>query len=148
MIDQARETKFIDQLLLGWASWARRDGINLRPTSAGQLWQISAIIEARDSVIVLTDDAFVLIDGAIAKLPRRLCLIIKVEYQDGRPSEAKARSIGLNRLAYRQRLNAAQWALYAALLPSLDDWRPERVQIMPVSETVAITVNVLDPLSL
>lgn len=123
--DAATETQFIDRVLEGWAAWSRNTGIDLRPTCAGDLWQIQAMIEARDYVLVMTDDAFVTVDQQVAKLPRRLKFAIMVEYRDGRPSDAKARVLGLNRLAYRQRLHAAQWSLFTALLPSLDGWRQE-----------------------
>lgn len=121
----ASETQFIDRVLEGWAAWARNTGIDLRPTSAGDLWQISTMIEARDYVLVMTDDAFVIVDQQVARLPRKLGLTVTLEYQDGRTSEQKARALGLNRLGYRQRLHAAQWILFTALLPSLDGWRRE-----------------------
>jgi hypothetical protein len=121
----ASETQFIDRVLEGWAAWARNTGIDLRPTSAGDLWQISTMIEARDYVLVMTDDAFVIVDQQVARLPRRLRLVVTVEYQDSRSSDQKAKGVGLNRLAYRQRLHAAQWSLFTALLPSLDGWRQE-----------------------
>lgn len=119
----ACETKFIDQLLEGWAKWARNSGIDLRPTCAGDLWQIQAMIEASTYVMTLTHDAFTLVDGRIAHLPRRLYLIIFVEYMRQGTSEQKAKSMGLNRMAYRQRLHAAQWTLFASLQPDIDAWR-------------------------
>lgn len=121
----ASETKFVDRVLEGWAAWARNDGIDLRPTSFGELWQIQAILEAKDYVLVMTDDAFVTVDQAITHLPRRLRFTVMVEYRDSRSSDQKAKALGLNRLAYRQRLHAAQWMLFRDLLPSLDGWRQE-----------------------
>ena len=136
------EPKFIDQLLLGWAAWARATGIDLRATQAGDLWQIASIIESRDYVIQLSDDAFILIDQTIARLPERLRTIVHMEYCSSRSSSAKARSLGLNRLAYRQRLNSCQWALYAVLMPHIDGWRQERVQatasLQPSTPSLAI----------
>jgi len=111
----AGETKFIDQLLEGWAKWARNTGIDQRPTAAGELWQIEMIIGSGEWVIELYDDNFVLIDQKIALLPRRLNQIVFIEYMEGGPSRAKAREIGLAYLAYRQRLHAAQWSLHTLL---------------------------------
>jgi hypothetical protein len=117
------EVKLINQLLLSWGAWARHDGIKLKATTAGELWQIQSLIEGKDYLIQLSDDAFLLIDAAIAKLPQRLKGIIDLEYRSNLPTYAKLRKLGLNRLACRQRLNAAQWALYAQLYPFLDGWR-------------------------
>jgi hypothetical protein len=119
----ASETKFIDQVLEGWADWARQVGIDQRPTPAGELWQIQAIIEMKDYVFQLTDAGFVLVDQRIAVLPRRLRATIFIEYTTAGTSDHKARRMGLNRAAYRQRLHAAQWALFASLLPDIDNWR-------------------------
>lgn len=123
----ASETKFIDQLLEGWAKWARNSGIDQRPTCAGDLWQIQAIIEAGTYVMQITDDGFTLVDQRIAMLPHRLRGIVFIEYMGAGTSEHKAGRLGLNRLAYRQRLHAAQWALFASLLPEIDGWRQKPV---------------------
>ncbi len=125
---EVSEPGFIDQVLIGWAAWARNDGIDLRPTCAGDLWQIQAIIEARDYVLVLTDDSFLLVDQRVAILPGRLRAIIFVEYMDDGSKALKLRSTGLSRTAYRERLQAAQWSLYSALLPALDNWRQKSVK--------------------
>jgi hypothetical protein len=117
------ETKFVDQLLEGWAKWARDTGIDQRPTPAGDLWQIQSIIEIGTYVLELNDASFVLIDQTIAALPARLKQIVFIEYMDQRPSRAKAKSIGLMHLAYRQRLHAAQWVLHAGLISYIDDLR-------------------------
>jgi hypothetical protein len=119
----ASETKFIDRLLEGWAKWARNTGIDQRPTCAGDLWQIQAIIEVGTYVMQITDDGFTLVDQRIANLPGRLRGIVFVEYMAAGTSEHKAHRLGLNRLGYRQRLHAAQWTLYANLLPEIDNWR-------------------------
>lgn len=119
----ASETKFVDQLLEGWAKWAKNTGIDLRPTCAGDLWQIQAMIDAGTYVMRLTEDAFTLVDRRIAKLPGRLRGIVFIEYMASGNSEEKSRRLGLNRLAYRQRLHAAQWTLFASLLPEIDSWR-------------------------
>jgi hypothetical protein len=111
----AGETKFIDQLLEGWAKWARNTGIDQRPTAAGELWQIEMIIGSGEWVIELYDDNFVLVDQKIALLPQRLNQIVFVEYMEGGPSRSKALEMGLAYLAYRQRLHAAQWSLHMLL---------------------------------
>ena len=121
----ACETKFIDQVLEGWADWARQVGIDQRPKPAGELWQIQAIIEAKDYVFQLTDAGFVLVDRMIARLPRRLKEAVFAEYVSHGSSDQKARRIGLSRLAFRQRLHAAQWALFASLMPEIDNWRQD-----------------------
>jgi hypothetical protein len=113
--EDASETRFIDQLLEGWAKWAHNTGVDQRPTAAGDLWQIQAIIGSGEWVIELYDDNFVLIDQKIALLPRRLNQIVFIEYMAEEPGRAKAAKMGLAYLAYRQRLHAAQWALHALL---------------------------------
>lgn len=119
----ASETKFIDQVLEGWAKWAKNTGVDQRPTAAGDLWQIQAIIGAGEWVIELCDDNFVLIDQKIALLPYRLNQIVRVEYMDGGPSRVKAKRMGIAYLAYRQRLHAAQWALYTLLADDIERLR-------------------------
>jgi hypothetical protein len=118
----ANETKFVDQLLEGWAKWARNTGIDQRPTAAGDLWQIQSIVEVGTYVLELTDANFVLVDQKIAHLPRRLHAVVFVEYMGPEPSaKEKAARMGLAYLAYRQRLHAAQWALYASLMYYIED---------------------------
>jgi hypothetical protein len=111
----ATETQFIDQLLEGWAKWAHNTGVDQRPTAAGDLWQIQAIIGSGEWVIELYDDNFVLVDQKIALLPHRLNQIVFVEYTEDGPARSKAQKMGLAYLAYRQRLHAAQWALHTLL---------------------------------
>jgi len=117
------EVKFIDRVLEGWARWTHDDGIDLRPTCAGDLWKVQAIIEVADGILRMTDAAFVFIDQKIATLPFRLRAVIFVEYRNGGTSEAKARFMGFNRAAYRQELRSAQWSLYTALMPEIENWR-------------------------
>lgn len=117
----ASETKFIDRVLEGWAKWARNSGINQQPVAFGQMFKSPAIIEVGDYVLELTDDNFCLVDNKIAHLPRRLHAIVFVEYMGPGPSsKERAARMGLAYLAYRQRLHAAQWTLYANLLPHVD----------------------------
>jgi hypothetical protein len=120
----ATETQFIDRLLEGWAKWSRNTGIDQRPTAAGDLWQIQAIIELGDYVLELTDENFVIVDQKVAVLPRRLHAIVFVEYLGPGPSsKQRAERIGLTYLAYRQRLHAAHWTLYASLSPHIERLR-------------------------
>jgi hypothetical protein len=117
----ATETQFIDRVLEGWAKWARNSGINQRPVAFGQMFKSPTIIEVGDYVLELSDENFCLVDGKIAHLPRRLHAIVFVEYMGPGPSsKEKAGRMGLAYLAYRQRLHAAQWALYASLLPYVE----------------------------
>jgi hypothetical protein len=111
------ETKFIDQLLEGWGKWSRATGIDQRPVQAGDLWKISQIIEAGDYVLKVMDDWFVLTDKSVASLPYRLKQVVIVEYIEPRSARTKAREMGLAYLAYRQRLHAAQWTVFAYLEP-------------------------------
>ncbi|HEY3678983.1 MAG TPA: hypothetical protein VGL45_09705 [Bradyrhizobium sp.] len=119
----ASETKFIDQLLEGWAKWARNSGVDQRPTAAGDLWQIETMFEIGTYVLELVDDNFVLVDQKIALLPRRLNQVVFIEYMGAGPSKAKAQQIGLAYLAYRQRLHAAQWSLHTLLSEFIDQLR-------------------------
>jgi hypothetical protein len=120
--EHASETKLMDQFLEGWAKWARATGIDQRPTPAGDLWQIQTMIEAATYVLELNDANFILIDQHIARLPQRLHAVVFVEYLGpGATGKQKAERMGLQHFAYRQRLHAAQWALYASLLGFIDD---------------------------
>jgi hypothetical protein len=116
------ETKFVDRLLEGWAMWVRRDGIDLRPTPIGFVWRIPGVLLLGQE-IVITDDGFVLVDQGIAHLPGRLRSVVRIEYVESDLEVEKWRQLGLNRLAYRQRLHAAQWTLFSFLLPDIDNWR-------------------------
>lgn len=117
----ATETQFIDRVLEGWAKWARNSGINQRPVAFGQMFKSPTIIEIGDYVLELTDENFLLVDQKVAILPRRLHAIVFVEYTGPGPSsKERAARMGLAYLAYRQRLHAAQWALYASLMPYVD----------------------------
>ena len=95
-----------------------------RPTAAGDLWQIQAIIGSGEWVVELYDDNFVLIDQSIALLPRRLNQIVFIEYMDEGPARSKAQTMGLAYLAYRQRLHAAQWALHTLLGGFIEQLKP------------------------
>ncbi len=117
------ETKFVDRVLEGWARWSHSDGIDLRPVAMGDLWPVQVIIEAREHVLELCDDEWLDVDSAVATLPKRLKSVVFVEYRYEGSSGEKARLVGLTRLAYRQRLHAAQWALFTKLQPHLDAWR-------------------------
>jgi hypothetical protein len=120
----ATETQFIDQLLEGWAKWARNTGVDQRATTFADLWPTPTIIELGTYVLELTDENFCLIDHKVAHLPRRLHAIVYVEYMGSEPTaKQRAARMGLAYLAYRQRLHAAQWALYAALSEYLEALR-------------------------
>lgn len=120
----ASETQFIDQLLEGWAKWARNTGVDQRATTFGDLWPTPTIIEVGTYVLELSDENFCLVDGRIAHLPRRLHSIVFIEYMGPGPSaKQRADRMGLAYLAYRQRLHAAQWALFASLMPHIETLR-------------------------
>lgn len=119
----ANETKFVDCVLDGWGHWVRAASIDLRPTPAGVLWQVQAIIEAKDYALVLSDTAFLYVDRCVAVLPGRLKAIVFVEYVSSLEGPAKLLRTGLKRLAYRQRLHAAQWALVTPFGVELENWR-------------------------
>lgn len=118
----AHETQFIDRVLEGWGRWIRTDGIDLRPTPVGFVWRIPSILFVGHE-LVITDDAFVLVDQGIARLPDRLRQIVFIEYTMEDDGRAKWDWLRLKRLAYRQRLHAAQWALFSVLQSDLDIWR-------------------------
>lgn len=117
----ATETQFVDQVLEGWAKWARNTGVDQRATTFNDLWPTPTIIEISTYVLELTDENFCLIDSKIAHLPRRLHAIVFIEYMGPEPTaKQRAARIGLAYLAYRQRLHAAQWTLFASLLPYME----------------------------
>ena len=120
--DDHAETKFVDRVLYGWARWSHRGAVNLKPTSAGQLWRIVTPMLATYE-IRMSDDDFVIVDRQVAHLPNRLKIVVHVEYFRAGTAEEKSRSMGLSRIGFRQRLHAAQWALFTNLAPFVDSWR-------------------------
>lgn len=117
------ETKFMDLVLVGWSRWTRRGAQpNLQPVEVGRLWKIPDELRPNYDLSI-PETGFLLLDKAIACLPQRLNSIVEIEYLQGFPSEEKPRRAGLNRLAYRQRLHAAQWTLYSVLQFHVDMWR-------------------------
>lgn len=121
------ETEYANYLLEDWGKWQRNDGINLRPAAAGRVLGINAST-ARMWDLGMSDDQFVVIDAIVAKFPKRLRIIVFVEYLEPGSQPAKWRRTGLNRLAYRQRLHAAQWALVTHLGDLIDKWRPKTLK--------------------
>lgn len=109
--------RLVDRLLEGWAFWSRCGSIDLRPTSTGDLWKIQAIIDGRTPILIVTDDAFLLIDRSIAISPPRLKKIIFVEYLWAATQQRKWKKLGLYRDSYGKRLYAAHKYLSDSLLP-------------------------------
>lgn len=120
------ETKYVDRLLEGWAKWSQSSGIDQRPTSFGKLWHIHSV-EEMGHELVISDDQFLVIDQCVASLHHRLRGVVYVEYLGYGTGEDKARRFGLKYTAYRQRLHAAQWTLFAFLEPEIDVLRAQRV---------------------
>lgn len=123
------ETKLIDQILEGWGKWAQRGDANLDPVAIGFVWRIPDLLILGHE-LVLSDEKFMLVDRHIAGLPERLRLVVFIEYlrtDEEATSERKAERAHLNRLAYRQRLHAAQWALFSLLDRLLDTWRQRSI---------------------
>lgn len=122
------EVFFVDRLLEGWAWYARNTGLPRLTTkcSLGSLQKADDQGEAsaaRARVLELTDGQFLLIDQTVASLPKALRRIVWGEYWHPAPLKVKARRASLTVLEYRQRLNAARWAVYVSLQPSTDWWR-------------------------
>lgn len=120
------ETQYIDRLLDDWGKWQRNNGVRLSATAAGQVLGINASA-GRVWDLTITDDQFTLVDRGIARLPKRLKVIVFLEYVMSGPQPEKWGRSGLNRLAYRQRLHAAQWALFTSLADVIDKWRQKVV---------------------
>lgn len=123
------ETKYVDILLEGWAKWARGERGPVPPTPAGIVLRIPFEREPRYELRI-SDDEFTLVDARVAQIADRLRQIVELEYRGffrGRrhllSQEEKWHRLGLKRIAYRQRLHAAQWTLYSNLLPDVDKWR-------------------------
>lgn len=124
--ESATETQYIDRLLEDWGKWQRNNGVRLSATAAGQVLGINSS-NGRCWDLTITDDQFTLVDRGIAHLPKRLKVIVFLEYvMSGTQSDKWGRS-GLNRLAYRQRLHAAQWSLFTSLADVIDKWRQKTV---------------------
>jgi hypothetical protein len=120
-----RDTQYVDHLLEDWGKWQRSNGLRLRPTEAGEVLRINATAH-RAWDLNMTDDQFTLVDRCIARTPTRLRVVIFLEYVMSRPQAEKWQTLG-GRLAYRQRLHAAQWALITLLGAILDKWRQKSV---------------------
>lgn len=124
--DDATETQYIDHLLDDWGHWQRNNGVRLSATAAGQVLGINTS-NGRVWDLTITDDQFTQLDRSIARLPSRLKAIVFLEYIAMGPQPEKWGRSGLNRLAYRQRLHAAQWALFTSLVDVIDKWRQKIV---------------------
>jgi hypothetical protein len=123
-VDHETETDYMDRVLVGWSRWARSQTINLKPTSAGDLWRITTPRELED-VMTLADEDFALVDQAVAFLKgSALYQLVQIEYRKSDGSdERNCRRVGLSRTAYRQEKLAALWTLYTLLRPRIDGWR-------------------------
>lgn len=124
------EVKFVDRLLEAWLYLSRHTGLPVLETRCPLGAMIKrdpadCAVEARARVMDLTDSQFLAIDQAVARLPAPLRRVVFVEYWQSGSARQKARRMrpALTHLEYRQRLNAAQWALYVALLPDVERWR-------------------------
>jgi hypothetical protein len=127
-VDEGKiEVRMADRFLEGWLWVSRNTGLP-RQDTACTLGRLSKPTEpeaapaARARVLDLDDQQFLAIDRAVGRLPRALRRMVFVEYGWAAPQRAKARELRLTHLDYRQRLNAAQWAVYAALTPHIDRW--------------------------
>lgn len=140
-----RDLAFIDKVLVGWGVWARNDGIDLRPTAAGDLWQIQAIIEGRAFSFVLTDDAFLLVDQRVAIVERRYHDILMLEYFKRLSPAERLRQCALERTAYSVRLKAAQSSVYRGLDVALDNWRQKSVKLAPLLKPTAKQADYPNP---
>lgn len=125
-----REVRMADRFLEGYVWSSRNTGLprlgthctlaRYRPTEEPE-----SAPAARARQLDLNDAQFIAIDRVVGRLPRALRRMVWVEYSWAAPRRAKARELRITHLDYRQRLNAAQWAVYAALTPDIDRWAHE-----------------------
>lgn len=124
------EVKFADHLLEAWAWLSRNTGLPRQTThcSLGAMVKrdpTEDALAARVQVLDLSDEQFARIDREVGRLPKPLRRVVWTEYWRPGSGKQKARSMSppMTYIDYRQRLNAAQWALYSALLPDVERWR-------------------------
>lgn len=122
-LDPSEEAGFAHQLLLSWAAWVYGCG-KLNAKSAGAVLGITATSELQGAK-KLTEEQLLAIDRAIAKLPMKMRRMIRVHYQssEDEPMARRYIRLGLERIQYRSFLLGTQVALYACLMPAVDEWR-------------------------
>lgn len=123
LLDPSEEAGFAHQLLLSWAAWVYGCG-KLSAKSAGKVLGITATSELSGAK-KLSEDQLLAIDRAIAQLPLPMKRMIRVHYQssEDEPMGRRYIRLGLERIQYRSFLLSTQVALYARLMPDVDEWR-------------------------
>lgn len=119
--DTAPELVVIDYLCSSWARWAGDQLAEMdwpRNSMCARILQWHELGVSAERLFPGPKESpphVDKIDRAIAKLPQRLQKVLIVEYFSGGSSEVKGRRIGISRLAYRQRLEGALWALWGKM---------------------------------
>lgn len=120
--DTAEECEFAHELLIAWAAWSYGGG-RLNCRAYGDVLDLpqSELNGHRN----LTEEQLLKIDRAIAQLPSRMERLVYVHYQssEDEPMTERYRRLRCNRLEYRTRMRAMHSALYARLMPEVEQWR-------------------------
>jgi hypothetical protein len=123
-LDTTPEADFAHRMLLAWAAWVYGSG-RLGAKSCAKVLGIQGSTSEVDGHPILSEDQLIAIDKAIAKLPMKMQRIIHVHYRssEDEPMFRRYIRIGIERHQYRQLLFSMQTALYAGLMPDVDEWR-------------------------
>lgn len=116
------EVLYMDRAVASWAHWATVDG------SLGFPSILENLVKSTENskslyFLAMTDDQFVDIDRAIARLPKRMRAVIEIEYCRAGTIYEKAQRLCVSRRDYRGRVNSVLSTLYGELMPEIERWR-------------------------
>ena len=120
--DTSEECEFAHEMCVAWAAWIYGAG-KLGCGTYGDVLDLplSELRGHKD----FSEDQLMKIDHAIAQMPSRMSRLVFVHYcsSEDEPMSNRYARLGVNRLEYRTRLRAMHSALYAKLMPDVEQWR-------------------------
>jgi DNA-directed RNA polymerase specialized sigma24 family protein len=120
--DTTAECEFAHKCCVAWAAWIYGAGkLNVGTYSDVMDLPLSEL----KGHIALSEDQLLKIDHSIAQLPERMRRLVFVHYvsSEDEPMTVRYKRLGCSRLDYRTRMTAALSALYARLMPAVEQWR-------------------------
>jgi DNA-directed RNA polymerase specialized sigma24 family protein len=116
----SQEVSFMDHAVESWVWWSYGVGPQ-EPISFARLVKMKSE-SVSGHLLKLTEEQYMALDSAIAKLPKRMQRVIEIEYREGGTGEQKAHRLGLTRREFRGRVEAMLSTLYGELLPDIQFW--------------------------